>query len=74
MIDFTPLREDYLAFLRTKIPQAEVAGFEPPSPHHSSLFPHQRDITEWAIRGGRRALFCQLGLGKTGCTCKLPNG
>lgn len=65
MIDFTPLREDYLAFLRTKIPQAEVAGFEPPSPHHSSLFPHQRDITEWAIRGGRRALFCQFGLGKT---------
>lgn len=61
----TSLRENYLAFLRSKIPQAEVAGFEPPSPPHDSLMPHQRDISEWAIRGGRRAVFAQFGLGKT---------
>lgn len=48
-----------------KIPQAEVEGFDPPSPCHHSLFPHQMDICEWAIRGGRRAIFASFGLGKT---------
>lgn len=56
---------DYLAFLKRKIPQAEVAGFIPLSPAHESLFPHQRDICEWAIKGGRRAVFANFGLGKS---------
>lgn len=64
-MNFAAIQADYLAFLRSKIPQAEVAGFEPLSPHHASLFPHQRDICQWAIAGGRRAIFCQFGLGKT---------
>ena len=55
----------YLAFLRAKIPQAEAKGFEPPSHPHYSLFPHQIDICTWAIRGGRRAIFANFGLGKT---------
>jgi DNA modification methylase len=58
-------REAYLDFLKSKIPQAEVAGFEPPSPPHESLFPHQVDICQWGIRGGRRAIFANFGLGKT---------
>lgn len=29
------------------------------------LFPFQRDLVEWALRGGRRALFEDCGLGKT---------
>ena len=49
----------------SKIPQAEVAGFDPPSPPHASLFPHQVDIATWAIKGGRRAIFANFGLGKT---------
>lgn len=57
--------ETYLEFLRSKIPQAEVAGFEPPSAPHPSLFPHQIDIATWACRGGRRAVFANFGLGKT---------
>lgn len=57
--------EDYLAFLTSKMPRAEVAGFEPASPPHPSLFPHQRDVAQWAIQGGRRAIFAQFGLGKT---------
>ena len=57
--------ESYLAFLRSKIPQAEVCGFEPPSAPHPSLFPHQVDIATWMIRGGRRAGFANFGLGKT---------
>ena len=58
-------KEAYLAFLKAKIPQAEVCGFEPPSAPHGSLFPHQVDICSWAIRGGRRAIFANFGLGKT---------
>lgn len=55
----------YVDFLRSKIPQAEAAGFEPGSAPHGSLFPHQRDIAFWAARGGRRAVFANFGLGKT---------
>lgn len=58
-------RQSYLEFLQSKIPKAELAGFEPPSEPHPSLFPHQRDICQWAIRGGRRAIFANFGLGKT---------
>jgi DNA modification methylase len=60
-----PKKFAYLQFLKRKIPQAEVAGFEPPSDCHASLFPHQRDLAQWMIRGGRRACFASFGLGKT---------
>jgi DNA modification methylase len=56
---------NYLDFLRSKVPQAEVCGFEPPSAPHPSLMPHQRDVSAWAARGGRRAVFASFGLGKT---------
>lgn len=55
----------YLAFLRSKIPQAEVAGFEPLSAPCPSLKPHQVDIARWAICGGRRGVFGNFGTGKT---------
>ncbi len=29
------------------------------------LFPHQKDVVYWALRGGQRAIFCSFGLGKT---------
>lgn len=58
-------KESYIEFLKSKIPQAEVVGFDPPSPPHDSLFPHQVDICTWAIKGGRRAIFANFGLGKT---------
>jgi len=60
-----PLLADYMAFLRAKMPRAEVCGFEPRTPCAPSMFPHQRDVSEWAIRGGRRAVFANFGLGKT---------
>ena len=58
-------KEEYLDFLRAKMPRAEKAGFEPPSRVSPSLFPHQRDVSEWACRGGRRAVFANFGMGKT---------
>lgn len=36
-----------------------------PGEVHPVLKPHQRDIVEWAVRGGRRAIFASFGLGKT---------
>jgi DNA modification methylase len=59
------MNKKYLEFLRAKVPQAEVCGFEPLSPPHESLKPHQRDVALWSIRGGRRADFLSFGLGKT---------
>ncbi len=56
---------NYIEFLRAKIPQAEQLGFEPLSPHHESLMPHQIDLANWCVRGGRRACFASFGLGKT---------
>jgi hypothetical protein len=36
-----------------------------PDEIHPSLFPFQRDITRWALRKGRAAVFADTGLGKT---------
>jgi len=57
---------DYLAFLRQKIKMANFAGFEV-EPHalHEALFPHQRVIVRWAVKGGNRAIFASFGLGKS---------
>jgi DNA modification methylase len=34
---------------------------------HPKLFPFQRDLTRWALRKGRAAIFADTGLGKTFC-------
>lgn len=34
---------------------------------HKLLFPFQKDVTAWAIRKGRAAIFLDTGLGKTFC-------
>lgn len=36
-----------------------------PGDIHPILKPHQRDIVQWAVRSGRRAIFAAFGLGKT---------
>src|ERR1700733_3949075 len=55
----------YQEFIRSKIPRAEQAGFEPQSAAHPSLKGHQRDVARWMCVGGRRACFMAFGLGKT---------
>lgn len=57
---------DYHDFLRAKMAMAPNLGV-PCEPGDLSpvLLPHQRDIVQWAVRGGRRAIFCSFGLGKT---------
>lgn len=56
----------YEEFLRSKMELAPESGFEiDPSEINPILKPHQRDAVQWAVRGGRRALFERFGLGKT---------
>ena len=56
----------YQEFLKSKIVAAPVTGLETrPKDIHPALFPHQRDIAIWALRGGKRAIFAQFGTGKT---------
>lgn len=56
----------YEEFLKSKIKLAENEGFDSvPCVVSDKLKPHQRSIVEWAVKGGRRAIFAQFGLGKT---------
>lgn len=59
---------NYNEFLKSKIEVAKNTGFEISRDEINSILkPHQKDAVQWAIRGGRRALFLQFGLGKTVC-------
>lgn len=45
--------QKYTDFLRQKIRMANFAGFDlQPQDVNPILFPHQRDIVRWAVRGG----------------------
>lgn len=58
---------DYQTFLEAKAPVPALDGRTDVTPGdiHPMLFPHQRAIVEWAVRGGRRAIFAAFGLGKS---------
>jgi hypothetical protein len=60
----------YREFLEAKKPEAASTGFEIPiDAIHPACrtAPHefQAPLIQWAVRGGRRALFVKFGLGKT---------
>jgi len=56
----------YTEFLESKIISSPKKGIEIGRDEvHESLFPHQKDIVVWALKGGRRAIFAAFGLGKT---------
>jgi hypothetical protein len=62
--------EKYIEFLKNKMCIAPETGLNIEIPIMTFLDgtvmkPHQRDGINWAIRGGRRALFESFGLGKT---------
>ena len=57
---------DYQEFIKAKVAIAPVGGFEVAADAlPAALLPHQRDMVQWALRGGCRALFAAFGLGKT---------
>lgn len=56
----------YEDFLRDKMELAEETGFRVSRDElHPCLKPHQKDSVEWALKGGRRAIFAKFGMGKT---------
>ncbi|MCX7178008.1 MAG: helicase [Proteobacteria bacterium] len=60
------LPPEYAKFLATKAPAAVAVGIEPsPMPDH--LFDFQANVTAFALRQGRAALFLDTGMGKTRC-------
>lgn len=57
---------NYQEFLVSKRIVAQSTGFDiSPADVHPMLFPFQRDLTVWAVRKGRAAIFADTGLGKT---------
>ena len=57
----------YLEFIERKIdiaPETGIVDFDR-SEINPMLKPHQRDMVEFAVRGGRRGIFARFGLGKT---------
>lgn len=56
--------QNYDAFLAQKIKAAKPVGFEC-AEISDALFPYQKKITQWSLRRGRAALFCDTGMGKT---------
>jgi len=57
-------RSEYEKFLEAKRHEGADCGFEPTF-MPDFLFDFQRHLAEWSIRGGRRAVFADCGLGKT---------
>lgn len=58
---------DYESFLRSKAADAPPTGLEDVPPLGDYLFEFQNDVTRWALRRGRAAIFLDTGLGKTIC-------
>jgi DNA modification methylase len=56
---------DYGAFVAGKLAANPSTGIEIDSLPEVGLFPHQRDLTLWALRRGSAAIFADTGLGKS---------
>lgn len=58
------MTSDYLDYLERRAQLGTEDGFDPVF-LPDFLFPFQRALVEWALHGGRRAVFADCGLGKT---------
>jgi DNA modification methylase len=60
---------EYGEFLKKKVVVAESFGMKKDLlnnlEYSKNLYPHQKDIVNFCIEGGRRAIFASFGLGKT---------
>lgn len=56
---------DYEKFLAAKRFTPRIAGLKDIPTLNPAMFPHQRDVTAWALRLGRSAAFLGTGLGKS---------
>lgn len=64
MISIQKQLQPYQDFLEGKILEIKNTGFDY-TDFHKNTFDHQKDVCRWALNGGRRAIFCSFGLGKT---------
>ena len=55
---------NYQSFIGGKLLAVPPSGFAFDGELVGSLFPHQIDLTRWALRRGRAAIFADTGLGK----------
>lgn len=56
---------NYADFVTRKLSSSPLTGISTPVELPDGMFPHQDDLTRWAIRRGRAAIFADTGLGKT---------
>ena len=63
--EFLEHRDSYAEFLKDKAIVSHAHGLDEIPPLHASMFPHQVDVTKWALRLGKAAAFLGTGLGKT---------
>lgn len=66
------MTKDYTDFLKSKIVAAKDYGFKP-YPTIGNLLPHAACITQWAVEGGRRAIFASFGLTKTAMQLEIAH-
>lgn len=60
------MADSYRQFLEGKVRLASAIGFDISLDEiNPVLKPHQKAIVQWAVRGGRRAIFAAFGLGKS---------
>lgn len=60
------MTDTYTEFLEAKVDFDSRTGFHIDLDDiHPALFDHQRLIVQWAVKGGRRAIFAGCGLGKS---------
>ncbi len=58
------MTQDYQKFVGRKLGTIDSAGLDV-TPRDYGMFPHQVDLTTWALRRGRAAIFADTGLGKS---------
>lgn len=59
------MNNSYYEFLQQKRTHVPESGFDCEGEISDLLFPHQKDIVRWCIKGGKRAIFAAFGLGKS---------
>lgn len=68
------MHTEYEQFLKSKVVIAENFGFDVDQDELNPwLKPHCKDIVQWALKGGRRAVFASFGLHKTSIQLELAN-
>jgi DNA modification methylase len=63
--EFLDHRDKYAEFIASKVIVSHARGLAEVPDLHPKMHPHQRDVTQWALRLGKSAAFLGTGLGKT---------